>query len=251
MTNESLKSIYINMYLLAAADGWTHPAETEYLQRFAKAAGIDEEQARAWSAEAAAGELGFQEIADPELAREHLGVMARMVRVDGVFDEREQSAYIAMGKTLGFTHEQLGQALRDFWDDDPLARLTRPQEVPEGADRLGPVVIVDDDMCGRDLIEASSPGLDLVYTPFAGLLASGSQSELILFHAAEEREDSFQRLAALKQTFPEALVAFVARRDQAPQIGLLLEQGADRCFVEPLYPGELSRGLTELARNRA
>jgi uncharacterized tellurite resistance protein B-like protein len=251
MSNESLKSIYINMYLLAAADGWTHPAETEYLQRFAKAAGIDEEQARAWSTEAAAGELGFQEIADPELAREHLGVMARMVRVDGVFDDREQSAYIAMGKTLGFTHDELGQALRDFWDDDPLARLSRPVEIPPGAAELGPVVIVEDDMCGRELVEASSPGLDLVYTPFAELLGSGSQSKLILFHAAEERQDSFQRLAKLKQTFPAAQVAFVARRDQAPQIGLLLEQGADRCFVEPLYPGELTKGLIQLAGKAA
>jgi hypothetical protein len=74
---------------------------------------------------------------------------------------------------------------------------------------------------------------------------------VVVFHAAEDRQVSTDRLAALKAGLPNAFLAFVARRDQAPQIGYLLEKGADRCFVEPLYPAEITKALRQItARQR-
>ena len=73
-----------------------------------------------------------------------------------------------------------------------------------------------------------------------------SKPNVAIFHLAEERADSKARLETLTARFPNAFVAFIARRDQAPQIGWLLGEGANRCFVEPLYPGELARAIDEI-----
>lgn len=251
MKDDALKSIYINMYLLAAADGQTHPAEVEYLRRFAELAGISPVQAEAWRAEVTAGATQFREIRDIAVAGEYLGVMARMVRVDGVFDETEQSAYIAMGKTLGFTHEQLGEALREHWDKDPLERFASPTAPTTETVAIGAVVIVQDDMIEQTTLEASAQGIPLTRCSMEALGLGGLRPDMIVFHAAEDRQTSLDRLAWLKETFPDSFVAFIARRDQAPQIGHLLEKGADRCFVEPLYPNELAKGILEVTdKNR-
>jgi len=247
MSGESLEAVYVNMYLLALADGRTDPTEIEYLRRFCEAAGIGAEQAAAWRHEVDAGQSAFREIEDPAVAREYLGIMARMVRVDGVFDESEQAAYIAMGKTLGFDHEQLGEALREHWDSDPLERFAAPAAEPATAIEVpGDVVIVQDDMVEQGELTASASGVVLTYVTMNGLGHRGLAPKVVLFHVAEDKQPSSARLAALKQAFPDAYVAFVAGRHQAFQIGYLLEQGADRCFVEPLYPGELAKGIREV-----
>ncbi|MBW2278278.1 MAG: TerB family tellurite resistance protein, partial [Deltaproteobacteria bacterium] len=191
MSDESLKPVFINMYLLAAADGRTDPTEVEYLSRFCELAGIAAEQAAAWRKEVDSSENAFREIEDQAVAAKYLGIMARMVRVDGVFDESEQSAYIAMGKTLGFDHEQLGDALREHWDSDPLERFTKPVPPPaQATEKPGDVVIVEDDMVEQAELTASAPGVVLTYVTMESLSHRALEPRIVLFHAAQDKQPS-------------------------------------------------------------
>ena len=77
MREVSLKATFINLLLLAVADGKMHPAEAAYLRRFAKVSGISEDQERRWKWEMESQKLGFQNIEDKKDAEEAVALMAR------------------------------------------------------------------------------------------------------------------------------------------------------------------------------
>lgn len=244
MRDESLKATYINLLILAAADGKIDPAERDYLKRFAEISGITEDQERRWKWELDSGKISFRTIEEPADAKEALALMARMVRVDGVFDPAEQEAYINMGKALGFAEEELGPVLREYWNKDPLEGKVEkaPPSSPDGP----AVLVVEDDLGERAVMEKAAPGAAIQYTVMSALSGLRTAPDIVIFHAAEERLDSKKRLEVLSSRFSKSFVAFVARRDQAPQIGWLLGLGAKRCFVEPLYRGEIGNALPQM-----
>jgi tellurite resistance protein len=248
MPENTKKATYINLYLLAAADGRIDPREKEYLLRYAKAAGISEEEQREWQEEFADGQVHFRSIEDRQAANQAIALLARMVRVDGEFDPDEQETFIAMGKALGFSPDELGPVLRTYWDRDPLDPIDPSDaELPRGGTSESPITVVKDDLEDLAKVEASAAGIPLRFCGFDELEHLSPVPRVVIFHLAEEKSASKSRLDTLKATYPESFVAFVARRDQAPQIGWLLSLGADRCFVEPLYPQELRNALSKIA----
>jgi tellurite resistance protein len=246
MREEALKATYINLMLLASADGRVDPAERDYLKRFVELSGISGDQERRWQHEIRSGQNQFRAIEDKDEANEALALMARMVRVDGEFEEVEQEAYIAMGKALGFEPDELGPALREYWEKDPLDACEAEQRAGTPAPGAVSVLVVEEDLGEKEKVKKAAPGVDVRFGSMSALPAPADAPDVILFHAAEERLDSKARLSALNDRFPNSFIAFIARRDQAPQIGWLLYQGAKRCFVEPLFPNEIGRALSKM-----
>ena len=244
MREESLKATYINLLLLASADGEVAPSERAYLKRFAEAFGVSEDQERRWAWEMGSRQMEFMSIESKNDAEEALALLSRMVRVDGEFGEAEQEAYIAMGKALGFTPAELGPVLRAHWNEDPPI-LSAPKTSSASGTAVD-VLVIADDIDDRVAFEKAATGVALRYAWIENLPAPDESLEIIVFHAAEDRGDSKWRLETLRERFPGAFVAFVARRDQSPQIGWLLGLGAGRCFVEPLYPDEISRAIDKM-----
>ncbi len=264
MREESLRATYINLFLLAAADGKIHPTEREYLRRFAKVSGISGDQERRWQREVESEQLGFQNIEDGRDAQEAVMLMARMVRVDDEFHPAEQEAYITMGKALGFTPDELGPMLREHWNKDPSvltekeAALAAPEATeppaPPSPEKTAPasppaetgVAVITDDIAERPEVERAARGVSLRFSTMSELPEVREAPDIVLFHAANDKEETRRRLETLTGRFPKAFVAFIARRDQAPQIGWVLGLGARRCFVEPLYPDEITRAVGEM-----
>ncbi len=260
MNIETAKATYINLFLLAVSDGRIDPQERDYLKRFAAVAKITDGQARRWTDEVkASGKIQFRPINEPEEVRNALAVMARMVRVDGEFGPEEQAAYVNMGKAIGLAPEELGVALREYWDNDPLPQPTPPpvHSAPQPISAAQPapapgtalLVIIQDNIDDTVRLNAALDTVPFQTVSMESLERIATPPRIVIFHAAEDKKDSTKRLAMLKERFGEISIAFIARRDQAPQIGYLLEQGAARCFVEPLYPGEISRAKEELLKS--
>jgi uncharacterized tellurite resistance protein B-like protein len=244
MREEALKATYINLLLLASADGRVDPSERAYLKRFVEAFGVSEDLERRWAWEMSSRQTGFLSIENRDDAEEALALLSRMVRVDGEFGEAEQDAYVAMGKAMGFTPAELGPVLRAHWNEDPPALADKKVHFASGAEV--DVLVMADDIGDRAVVERAAAGASLRYAFMVDLPGSGEFPDIVLFHAAEDREDSKRRLEALRERFPEAFIAFIARRDQSPQIGWLLGLGAGRCFVEPLYPDEIGRAIGKM-----
>lgn len=240
-----IKSIYTNLLLLAHADRKIDPTEWQYLERFASAVNATEEQKQQWAETVAENKAEFAVIENPEDAQTALELMARIIRVDEQFTAEEQEAYIAMGKALGFSHDKIGETLRTFWNKDPLAEFEKQQQLKRESVSPPPSIsclIVTDDLVDTSRFSALEKDHTVNYCTVDNMLTQ-SPHQWVIFHAAPERDNSHNRLHSLRTTFPEAFVSFCARRDQAPQIGYLLEHGADKCFVEPIYPGELEKAI--------
>jgi DNA-binding NarL/FixJ family response regulator len=245
MNEEVKRAVYINLLLLAMADGEIVPAERAYLRRFTESAGITEAEERAWQQEIQKERSGFVPITDQNAARDALAIMARMVRVDNAFEASEQDAYINMGKALGINQEQLGAVLREVWANDPVAALDAVSPNKVSSDAAIVFVVKENIEDRQDLIQSASH-LELSFVPLAALSKVTPPPRIVLFHAADDKNDSKKILTALRSQLPETKIVFIARRDQAPQIGWLLGMGADRCFVEPLYPNEIGRAVAEM-----
>ncbi len=243
MHQDGKKAIYMNLFLLAASDGEIAPEERDFLRRFTDAAGIDDATAAAWQGELEAGTMHFRSIDGEEEKRQALGMMARMIRVDGEFDPKEQAAYVNMGKALGFSQEALGTALREYWDEDPTFPFSEPPQAPESTIEDGTILLVQDDIAEMKPVTDATGPLRIVSCDFDSLPEIEALTKAVLFHAAESKGESAARLEALSKRYEGFHIAFIARRDQAPQIGYLLGLGADRCFVEPLYPNEIAGAL--------
>ncbi len=246
MDAETTKATYINLYLLAVADGKIDPTEQDYLKRFAASAGITDEQAHQWTEEVQSSGFQFRPIEDREAARSALAVMARMVRVDDEFGPEEQAAYVNMGKAVGFTQDELGAALREYWNKDPLQQPAPPPAESAANANTPALLVIQEDIGDTGKLKASTDDLPLQYVSMDQLDKIDAPPHIVVFHAAEERNDSKRRLALLIERFENIPVTFIARRDQAPQIGFLLERGAARCFVEPLYSGEIARAASDM-----
>jgi hypothetical protein len=243
----SLKATYINLMLLALADGKLKPAEEAYLVRFLRAFGLTRRQAKHWHEEVTSGDVDFQPIEDKGDAEKALGIMAHMVRADGEFVEAEQDAYLAMGKALGFSDDQLGAALRAYWNKDPLGGwATAALKTTDFASVAFVVLVMVDDIPDKTDVARAGGGLRLHFREMGEAFSCQLDPSVVIFHAAKDREDSEGRLATLKRAFPEAFIAFIARQDQAPQIGWLLDHGADRCFVEPLNTNEIAQAIADI-----
>ncbi|MCP4677443.1 MAG: hypothetical protein GY854_18405 [Deltaproteobacteria bacterium] len=250
MDDVAQKAIYINLYLLAGADGKIVPEERDYLARFTAAAGIADDQARAWREEVHSGQTQFRPIEGEGASKTALALMARMVRVDEEFGEEEQAAYVNMGKALGFTQEQLGSTLREYWNKDPLDEpQTPPAPTAEKEIDPGAVLLVRDDISDMEQLKEATGATAMTFCTMSDVDQARPQPKIVIFHAAESKSDSKARLELLLKQFQDLPIAFIARRDQAPQIGYLLEHGAKRCFVEPLYSKEIAKAVGEILGN--
>ena len=108
------------------------------------------------------------------------------------------------------------------------------------------LLVFRDDITDPERIEKSASDCAIDYFSLAESKEINHDYSAILFHAADNEKDSLHRLKKIKERFPATPVTFLVRRDQAPQIGTLLEQGADKCFVKQLYPNEVNRALHAL-----
>ena len=103
------------------------------------------------------------------------------------------------------------------------------------------ILVIRDDISEPERLESAASKCDIDYCSLAESNGRRANYSAVMFHAAKSEKDSLVRLEVIKQHFPSTPVAFLARRDQAPQIGFLLENGADKCFVKQLSPNEINR----------
>ncbi|MBN2526047.1 MAG: response regulator transcription factor [Deltaproteobacteria bacterium] len=246
------QSVYMNLYILALADGRVDMREADFLSRFAFAAHISEAQQREWQALVQSQQLQFVPVASNGGVAEALALFARMVRVDDEFVSQEQEAYLLMGKALGYSDEELGNALRTYWNEDPsfdMSAIFAPDNAPapNGQPRI---LVISDDQSDLERLERSANQCSVVYCHLAEAGAHIQDAHVVLFQAADDPKASLARLEQLKRIFTDVPVAFIARRDQAAQIGYLLESGADKCFVKPLFQNELNKAMHDLLQTQ-
>jgi uncharacterized tellurite resistance protein B-like protein len=237
------KAVYMNLTILALADGRVDPSEADFLQRFAASVNISEDMQQKWQREVQSQQPQFVPIDTDNDRAAALAMLARMVRVDGEFDPREQEAYLLMGKALGYTDDQLGNALRKYWNEDPQFNFTTVfQPIPDVDGSSPPdVLVIRDDQTDLEKLESSANQCRLHYCDMSEISAAKQAVTMVLFQIAEHPRQSLERLRTLQGQFKDIPVTFIARRDQAPQIGYLLENGAHKCFVKPLFPQEINK----------
>ncbi|MBN2714640.1 MAG: hypothetical protein JXX14_02220 [Deltaproteobacteria bacterium] len=246
------KSVYMNLFILALADGKLDPREMHFLARFASEAGISDAMQQEWQQEAKDKQLQFVPIESDEIISQSLALLARMVRVDDEFDPREQDAYLSMGKALGYSEEELGTALRKYWNTDPQFDLsTVIQQTDDGSTESAPVILVIQDyQTDLEKLELSANRCKIDYCRLSETSLQSDKYTMVLFQIPEDPKDSLAMLNLLKQHFVKTPVGFLAHRAQAAQIGYLLENGANKCFVKPLFPNELNKALKKVISAR-
>ncbi|MBN2342943.1 MAG: hypothetical protein JXX29_20520 [Deltaproteobacteria bacterium] len=253
----------MNLFILAIADGRLDIREQQFLEKYADSVGLSGARQEECRQQLFKDRLSFAPVNDIAAQGEALAFLARMVRVDEEFHEKEQVAYISMGKALGYTEEQLGAALRKYWNQDPAFSTPPPASlsavqapIPSSSDateaqppETATILVITDDTDNTEKLEASASNCHIQYVSLseADHVTQQNTYAMILFQAAIDEKASKSRLERLKSLFPSTPVAFTARRDQAAQIGYLLESGADKCFVKPLYVNEINKAVAVLS----
>jgi len=237
----SKKAVIKNAWLMAVADGRIQPEEKAWMHALVEALGIPRETAEAWIAEMRHGDIHWETVADRAEATELLRLMTGVAAADTVLDKRERDAFVALGKALGFDYAELRAVFKEAWGKDVLAELSAPPEkrVAANAD----IVVISDDFGELNAFVEAAGELPLETCALERL--SGAPA-LLIAHACVERPETVERVVTLRQRFPDASLIVVVHRHQAHHVSYALENGAVRCMVEPIYPGELERLLAKM-----
>jgi hypothetical protein len=235
----SKKAIIKNAWLMAVADGRIQPEEKAWMRALIEAMGVSQETAESWIAEMRHGDIRWQTVEDRGEATELLKLMTGLAGADRVLDRRERDAYVALGKALGFAYDELRAIFEGAWGKDVLVEVfSSPTPVSDNT-----VIVASDDFETIDAFFEAAGDLPLERHSIAQI---SSGPALLIVHACAERPATVERVRDLRARFPDTDLIVVIRRDQAHHVSYALENGATRCMVEPIYPGELARLLAKL-----
>jgi len=246
MEQATIKGLLINMAILAQADGAVDPLERNFVKGFLKKVRVSNAEANRWLAEAQSEGLKFQPVPERKQALDLLKLMVGVAAADGKLEEKETATLVWMAKACGISQEETTALVKDYWKRDVFAEvLARPSPKPteQGAE-LRVTLIADGFAKVEDLV-TGNPSVRFDRHKLDEVLSGAVRPEAIVLHAQEKREDSIGTAKAVKNACPNAKIVVVVRRDQAFQIGYLMEQGIHRCLVEPIFPNEISQVLRE------
>ena len=237
----SKKAVIKNAWLMAVADGRIQPQEKAWMRALMVAIGVPRETAETWIAEMRQGDIRWETVEDRAEAIEMLRLMTGMAGADTVLDKRERDAFVALGKALGFDYAELRAIFKETWGKDVLAELAAPPAEPVAV--AADVVVISDDFEQLDaFVEAAG---ELPLHTCALNQVSGTPA-LLITHACVDRPATVERVQWLRHRYADTDLIVVVHRHQAHHVSYALENGAVRCMVEPIYPGELERLLAKL-----
>jgi len=253
------KALYQNVLLIAYADRSLGEEEGAFLETLRERAGISEAEAAAYRRELSHGDISFRPVGDREdallIAKAAIGAASS----DGEFHRSERHALLELGKAIGLTREELQALVYEYFRRDVLSELfpqtsseTPGQAHVNTADRSvegAPILIVRDDFKELEaFVESLGPrAFELVSRRGSAHALRGAS--LVFFHLLEDRAASVARLHELKAgAGPDCALVFIAERQQAYQIGYLLDEGAAACLIAPIYPEEIDALLERLGR---
>ena len=246
MDESTLRAMFVNTVLVANADGRVAPEQRVFLQRFAKRANITPAQMKAWVAEIRAGKADFQALDSPEHREVLFALMIGTASSDGTLSDGERDALLDWGRVLGLSPETVRKRAQTLWSEDVLATLFPGQAAVKPASASPRLLIITDNFASIGGMLAASPEIPVSLQPMTNLPAAADAPSVIVFHAHEEKAQTLNLLADLRQRLPGRAVLVVLDRHQAFQISYLYDANVERCLVEPVYPGELARVLDEL-----
>lgn len=234
MSDELKRAVVINTLLVAQADGVLADEERELLGKMFKGMGVNASMAALWYEEHIAKGYGFLPVADPNLAEVVVKRAIDVVAADGRFEPGERKALLALAKSVDMSTDRLHVLIADRWPRE----FTMPAKaVPQGA-----VLLIPD---GFDDVEAFIGACPDVTFEVRGAGALPEDfSGVMLIHALPQAASSITLLTQSRRR--NASVIAVVGRHQGGQVSQLLEAGAARCLVQPLYPGELEGALLEI-----
>lgn len=243
----SRKALYQNVLLLAYADRELGDEEGAFLETLRICAGITKDEAADYRRELSYGDISFRLVRDREdallVAKAAIGAASS----DGEFHRSERYALLELGKAIGLARDELQRLVYDYFHRDVLAELFAESSAlaaergTEGEMRGARILIVGDDFPNRGAFEAA-----LSPRPFEIVSCQGDErilleAGLVFFHLLEDRAASVERLRTLSALAgAESSLVFIAERQQAYQIGYLLDAGAAACLVAPVYPEEIA-----------
>lgn len=240
MDQTTQRSCLLNALMVAGSDGSFDPVEQRLVQEFMRHAGIDDGTARRWHAEHVAAGGGFLPVADLAAARDVLKLTIGVAGADARLDPGEWAMLALLAKALEVPVGELRALVQAAWGRDVIADLFAPP-----APAAPPVLLVTDHFDRLDAFLEASPGIRFERRTLVQLPASGVGASWVVFHAAEDREETQRIQAALGRAAPAARTVAIVGRHQGYQVSYLLASGTYRCLVEALYPNELARVLAE------
>ena len=250
MLDDDTKALFVNALLVAHADGTFDALERDFMRRLIDKLTIDTATARRWYLELKSGNLDFRPIDDPYARSEALRAAVGAAAADGRFDAREKTALRSLGKVLGFSFEQLQQAVNENWGTDVIVDLLDPPATPpaglpgENPDAGSPFVVIEDHFDKLEAFVTASPGIPFTRCRLADLRRHVGIPRYAVFHAAPDRDTTSSVYKRLQQHWPSSRKVAVVARHQGHQVSYLLEWGASRCLVEDIYPNEFNRLLS-------
>lgn len=246
MDEPTLRTLFINTVLVANADGRVVPEERAFLKTFAERAGITPAQMRTWLAEIRAGEAEFQALDTPEHRDLLFALMIGTASSDGALSDAERDALLTWGHALGLSPETVRKRAQTLWREDVLTDLF-PRQAADAHPHDKPLVLViTDHFESLDAMLTANPEVAVTLQPMSGLPGGVEVPPVIVFHAQEDTASTLEMLARVQRQLPKRAVVVVLNRHQAFQISYLYDAQAQRCLVEPVYPGELAGVLDEL-----
>jgi hypothetical protein len=242
MLEESKRGCLMNLWLIAFCDGEYHPNEKKWIQAFIQEADIDPADAARWYEEIRAEGFEWHTVRDRTDARDLLKIAVGVIGADNRLDQRERTALFQLGKALGFEPDEVAMVLSASWGKNVMLEVFPTRTIPPPP---GAIVLVTDDFEDIGLFKKVTRGVEFETREYEDLRRQSGAPIAVVMHAAEDREESIERLVKLRSKLPGARFFFVVKRHQANQVSYALENGASRCLVEPIFKNEFTKLLLE------
>lgn len=236
MDEKTKKTFFINAVVMAKADGAIDPVEKKFIRKLMDKAEISGNQANEWLAEARKNEYRVLPVTNQDDITKLLKLMIGVAAIDDKFKSQEKEILIQIGKANGLSQKELVDLIKGNWNRNVIEDIFEPARPI--VTQIFPVAIITNDF---DMLDNFiNVNTDITFKKLTMTeIASENPPDFVVFHTAENKEDSLNRLRKIQNIFPKARTIAVVKRDQAFQVSYILDHGAFRCMVKPIYPNEL------------
>lgn len=227
-----------NLIRMMCCDGKISSREKKFLAKAAKEVELKVDDWNSLVKEVSKDAAALYPIADNDRAVATLKSLVVMAKADERIDKQEKKFLIQFAKSIGVSSAEWKQINKHI----QVTNLFESFKTKMRAGAAG-ITILKEDFDKLEEFEeiARECGIQIRIAGFDEFMAGdGNGTEMICFHASEERKETVRKCKALLEKCGERTVS-VLTRFQGHQVQYLLETGLTRCIIEPVYSHDFEK----------
>lgn len=227
-----------NLIRMMCCDGEISSREKKFLAKAAREVELEVHDWNCLVKEVSKDTSALYPIADKDRSIATLKSMVVMAKADKKVDKQEKKLLIQFAKSIGVSNAQWKQINKHI----QVTNLFESFKTKTRVGSAGITILKEDFDKAEEFKEtARDNGIQIRIAAFDEFIAGdGNGTDLICFHASQNRKETVRKCKALLEKCGERTVS-VLTRFQGHQVQYLLETGLTKCIIEPAYSNDFKK----------